>query len=103
MARTYTGNLVTVEPVKETYAVGEYAYLHIVGEATMRNAVGAAFTWHTKYEVYDEANKFLAHDTRYHSVAPWTEVDTARDDFNIHVGRQVEGGLRGTVKMTAGG
>lgn len=98
---TYSGALVTVEPVAKAYPVGTAVKLHIVGDVTAVEPHAPA--WHSTYEVYDEAGKLLGSSVRYHSVAPWTPVDYAHDDFEISIGAQVAEGLRGKVKMSAAG
>lgn len=93
----------SVSPSKPTYAVGEAVVLHIKCTAERRNGFGAWGSWSTVYEVRKKDNTLLKSIERQHSVAPWTEVDQAIDDFEENIGAFTAGTLEGSVIVNAHG
>ncbi len=100
--RVVPGTL-SVAPVKPSYTSDEEVELGIRCSLQRRNGVGALLTWSSDYKVYDHEGKLLAQDSREHTQAPWTEIDTAVDDFTIKLGKFIPGMLVGEVVPSAHG
>jgi len=109
---TYDAVIQAITPVKSEYAVGEMIQVKVKGYARRETTYGAwlmlGVAWHTIYKLYDEAGNLLDTSTHYHSVAPWTMVDTATDDFVMNArlataGMAEVGEFCGKVVMTAAG
>ena len=93
----------SVTPVKSSYASGEDVALKIKCQLQRKDGVGALITWSSQYKIYDKKNTLLATETRSHSMAPWTDIDTATDDFTKKIGTFTPGLLEGYVVATAFG
>lgn len=93
----------SVAPVKSSYASGEDVELRIKAQLQRKNGIGALISWTSKYQIYDKKNTLLATETRSHSMAPWTDIDTATDDFTKKIGTFTPGLLEGYVVPTAFG
>lgn len=93
----------SVVPVKSSYASGEDVELKVKCQFQRKDGVGALINWSSQYKFYDKNNNLLATETRLHSMAPWTDIDTATDEFSKKIGTFTPGTLLGYVVATAFG
>lgn len=93
----------SVDTVKPSYASGEDVELSIKCKLQRKNGVGSILAWSSNYKVYKKDNSLLASDSRSHSMAPWTDIDEAIDDFTINVGAYSPGLLEGYVVVDGSG
>ena len=93
----------SVMPTKDSFTEGEDVELQIKCKVQRRNGAGAWLAWSSDYKVYDKKGELLASDSREHSMAPWTDIDTAEDDFPIPIGNFTAGLLEGEVVVSAHG
>lgn len=93
----------SVSPEKLSYASGEEVKLRIKCQLQRKNGLGALLAWSSNYKVYKKDNSLLASDSRSHSMAPFTDLDTANDDFPINIGAYSPGLLEGYVVVDGSG
>jgi len=93
----------SVTPIKASFASGEDVELKIKCQVQRKNGVGSWLTWSSDYKVYKKDGSLLASDSRSHSMAPLTDIDTANDDFPIKIGAYSPGLLEGYVVVTGSG
>jgi len=92
-----------VTPKKSSFTEDEDVILKVECTVQRKNGAGAWLTWQTDYKAYDEDGGELASVSRSHSMAPWTEIDTAADDFELNLGQFSEGTLAGSVTVSGHG
>ena len=100
--RVVPGSL-SVTPTKSTYALAEPVVLHIICTCERRNGLGSWGSWSTEYEIRKKDDTVLKTVERQHSIAPWTELDQAIDDFEEDIGTFTQGILEGNVIVKAHG
>ena len=93
----------SITPTKPTFEVGEDITLNIKCTLERKNGGGAVLAWSSDYKVYSKDSKLLAQDSREHLTAPWTDIDTGKDDFFINLGAFSPGRLDGYVTVDAHG
>ena len=93
----------SVATTKTSYSEGEPVALHIKCTAERRNGLGSWGTWLTDYEIRKKDNSVLKSVSRQHSIAPWTDIDQAIDDFEEDIGTFSAGLLEGYVIVKAHG
>jgi len=93
----------SVEPTKSAFAADEDVGLRIRCTVQRRNGVSAWLAWTSVYRVYNRGGELLAEVSREHSAAPWTDIDTAEEDFIMKLGTFTPGTLAVTVKVSAHG
>jgi len=91
----------SVAPVKTSYAQDEPVKLRIKATVERKNGVGAWLSWTTTYVIYKKDNTVLKTVSRQHSMAPWTTIDQAIDDFEEEIGTYTQGILEGYVVVKA--
>jgi hypothetical protein len=92
-----------VTPKKSSFSTEEDVILQVQCTVQRKNGVGAWLTWQSDYKAYKTGGQVLASSSRSHSMAPWTEIDTAEDDFELNLGKFTEGTLSGYVTVSAHG
>jgi len=102
MFRVEPGTLV-VTPAKSSFTTEEDVILNVQCRVQRKNGIGAVLVWQSDYKVYKANGQQIESVSRSHSMAPWTAIDTAEDDFQINLGRFSEGALSGNVAVSAHG
>ena len=102
MYRAIPGTL-SVQPTKASFSSDEPVKLRIRCEVERKNGTGSWLTWVTDYLVYKKSGELIKSISRQHSIAPWTELDKAVDDFEEDIGVFTPGILDGTVVVSAHG
>jgi len=102
MFRVEPGTLI-VTPAKSSFTTEEDVILKVKCTVQRKNGAGAWLTWNSDYKVSKSTGQELESVSRSHSMAPWTEIDTANDDFEINLGKFSEGTLAGNVAVSAHG
>jgi hypothetical protein len=92
-----------VTPKKSSFTTEEDVILQVQCTVQRRDGVGSWLTWQTDYKFYSDTGSLLKTISRSHSMAPWTEIDTAEDDFEANLGKFSEGTLSGSVAVSAHG
>jgi hypothetical protein len=92
-----------VTPAKSSFTTEEDVILSVQCTVQRKNGAGSWLTWQTDYKVYGPTGQVLKTISRSHSMAPWTEIDTAADDFEVNLGKFSEGILSGSVAVSAHG
>jgi len=95
MAATYrvVPGSFSIAPAKSSYTTEEDVILNILCTTERKNGLGVWLVWSTDYKVYGEGGQLIASESTEHSMAPWTEIDHAEDDFSINLGKFSEGTL----------
>ena len=93
----------SVIPSKASFASGEQVDLKVKCTVERKNGLGAWATWTSTYKVYKKDGSLLATSTRQHNIAPWTDIDSAADDFTVPVGAFSPGLLEGYVTVAGSG
>jgi len=102
MFRVAPGTFI-VTPAKSSFTEEEDVILKVKCTVQRKNGAGAWLTWNSDYKVSKNAGEELASVSRPHSMAPWTPIDTANDDFEINLGKFSEGTLAGNVVVSGHG
>ena len=100
--RVVPGSL-SVNPTKSSFASGEDVLVSIKCQLQRKDGVGALLAWSSQYKIYKKSGELLKTVTRSHSMAPWTDIDTANDDFTENIGSYTPGLLEGEVVASAFG
>ena len=85
-AQQFKGKLITVQPNKAVYDVGETAILHVVADTTYYASWDWTGEWRTFYDVWNDEGKVIAKASHLHSISPFTKEDYAHNDFKLSLG-----------------
>ena len=100
--RVVPGSL-SVTPTKQSYGAGENVEIRIRCQLERKNGLGSFFAWSSHYKISKTSGELLKTVNKSHSEAPWTDIDTATDDFTENIGPFSEGVLNGVVVVSASG
>lgn len=100
--RVVQGSL-KVATTEQSYTPDEDVMLHIECTVERKDGLGAVFVWEVVYQIFDKGWKLIKEFTRAKSMAPWQDIDTAVEDFDVSIGRYSPGLLEGYVVVSARG
>lgn len=91
MAVTFKGAILKATPTKTSYAMGEKVQFKVQGQVTMSRdfwgkIMNGFLSWETNWEVYNQRHVVVGHDSRQHSIVPYTDTDEGNDNFTIDAG-----------------
>jgi hypothetical protein len=91
----------SVAAANTSFSETEQVKLRIKCQVERVDGLGAVFSWVTSYSIYTKAGKLVKTIEKQHSIAPWTSLDTANDDFEVEIGLFTPGTLEGYVQVKA--
>ena len=100
MANVFTGQILEARPLLSLYEPTSLMQIKVKGKVTFDS--GAPYVvWYTGWVAYDEQGNKLGADTRSHSIAPWTKVDTATDEFILSCGKAPDNSFNMRIRLRA--
>jgi len=80
---------ITAEPLNPIYEPGELAAVRVHGDVTFYSGA-ITLSWETRYQVENQNHELLYQIASFHSIAPWTAVDYAKEAGNLKCGKVLQ-------------
>lgn len=102
MADIFRGSITQAVSLYSQYEPRSAIRLQVAGEVKFYpdGAPSSGF-WETLWEAFDENGKLLGRDSRKHSIAFWSKVDTAFDNFILPCGAAPGSSFNLRLKLSA--
>jgi len=102
MVDIFRGSITQADSLYSQYEPGSGIRLQVAGEVKYYpDGIPASGFWETLWEAFDEAGKRIGYDSRKHSIAPWTKVDTGFDNFTLGCGLAPSSSFNLRLKLSA--
>lgn len=101
MGDIFEGSITEATSLYSQYEPGSAIMVRVAGEVKLTTDYAYFGIWETLWEAFDETGKLLGRDSRKHSIAFWTRIDTAFDAFELPCGAAPGSSFNMRIKLSA--